>query len=98
MSLTVLDIIQQRRDGLQLQPREEVIQILSIKIDQVASVIPDIIQRIALKLVYDLESCDSEEKLFACIIEWADQTSKQNNPEIQFFMNAMGSVLLRVEV
>lgn len=94
----MIDGIREQRSQIDLHPRDEVLDLLNDKITQVSGVIPDLIHRIALKALDDIKSCTTEEQLLSCIIEWSSQAAKQENPEVQFFMNAMGSILLRIEM
>ena len=90
--------IKQERKKINLISKSDVIIALDAKINEVTGVIPDTIRKIALKALDDLIDCSTEEHLVICIKQWAEITSKQRNSEIQYFMNGMGSVLIRVDL
>lgn len=90
--------IKSERKSIDLVSKSQIVGALRSKIDEVTGVIPDLIRRLAIKVLDDIENCSNEQQLIDHIRNWAEVTKSQSNPEIQFFMNGMGSILIRVNL
>lgn len=95
--MSTIEEIREIRAEIDLLDKDMIMSALDSKLDSVRNLIPDLIMRIAKKALYDLNSCNDEDQILFCIQNWAAETMKQDNDEIKYFMNGIGSLLIRAK-